>query len=275
MGADQIQLYLYFAGAMAVAGVAAGLLAGLLGVGGGIVIVPVLFQAFAGLDVDPAIRMHLAVGTSLATIVFTASTSSRSHWRRGSVDVALLRSWGPWLFAGAVFGMALFGNVNSAALTLIFACAAMIVAGYMIWTANSSSTLGDSLPGTPGRQSLALGIGGLSAVMGIGGGTLSVPVLSLFSFPVRRAIGTAAAVGLIIAIPGTLGAVAAGIGDPRLPPFSIGYVNILGFALLVPLTASLAPIGARLAHTIPPKALRYAFGAFLLVSAGNMVWKTV
>jgi len=275
MEADAIQLYLYFAAAMAIAGIAAGFLAGLLGVGGGIIIVPVLFQAFTDLDVEPSIRMHIAVGTSLATIVFTATTSSLSHWRRGSVDLSLLSSWGPWIFAGAVLGMAFFGNVNSTALTLIFACTALAVAGYMIITAKKSAAIREALPGTPGRQGLALGIGGLSAVMGIGGGTLSVPVLSLFSFPVRRAIGTAAAVGLIIAIPGTFGAVIAGLGDSRLPPFSLGYVNLLGFVLLVPLTVSIAPLGARLAHTAPPTMLRYGFGGFLLLSAANMIWKTL
>ncbi|MEX0730118.1 MAG: sulfite exporter TauE/SafE family protein [Aquisalimonadaceae bacterium] len=267
---EGLGMYLMFGGAMATAGIVAGIVAGLLGVGGGIILVPVLFYLFTLLDIDPAIRMHLAVGTSLATVVITAITSTRAHWPRGTIDTALLRSWAPWMILGAIAGMVFFGKVNSPTLTLIFATVALIVAFYMAWAKERDVALASTLPEGPARYGLGTVIGGVSAVMGIGGGTLCVPILSLFRYPIRQAVGTSAAIGLLIAVPGSIGAVIAGYGHPSLPPFSFGYVNLLGFILLVPLTAGLAPLGARIAHSINQQHLRYAFALFLLITSVNM-----
>jgi uncharacterized membrane protein YfcA len=270
MTEQTIMTYLLFAAAMLGAGAVGGLLAGLLGVGGGIVIVPVLYQLFTLLDIDSAIRMHLAVGTSLATIVVTATVSTRAHLRRGAVDIALLRSWAPWIILGVIVGVLLFRSADSSALALVFATVALLVAGYMTIGKEGEHYLADRLPTGAPRYASGVVIGTLSSMMGIGGGTLAVPILSLCRYPIRNAVATAAAIGLLIAIPGTIGALASGIDVPNRPPFSIGYVNVLGFLLLVPMTSALAPIGARIAHSINGRYLRYAFGLFLLVTAVNM-----
>lgn len=239
---DQAWQLLTFGGMMIGAGIFAGLLAGLLGVGGGIVIVPVLYNLFALMGVDSSVNMHLAVGTSLSTIIVTATTSTRAHLRRGAVDKALLRNWAPWIIVGVVIGAVFAGYASARILTLIFASVSLIVAGFMGWPSMRDRYLASSLPSGLPRHLIGLIVGALSSLMGIGGGTLTVPILSLCRYPIRYAVGTAAAIGLIIAIPGTLGAIVAGLNETGLPPFSLGYVNLLGFVLLVPLTASLARI---------------------------------
>lgn len=252
-----------------IAGAFAGLLAGLLGIGGGIVIVPALFYLFTVLDLDLAVRMPLAVGTSLSTIVVTATVSARVHWRRGSVDVALLRSWAPWILVGVVIGSFVAGFAPQGVMLVVFATVAMIVAVYMA-LAPDGVTLAQELPKGPARWAIATVIGGVSSIMGIGGGTLTVPTLTLSHYPVRRAVGTGAAVGLLIAVPATIGMMIVGWGDPRVPAGSVGYVNLLGFAVLVPMTALAAPFGARAAHRIPPALLRRAFALFLLITSLRM-----
>ncbi len=260
-----------FTAAMLVAGVVAGLIAGLLGVGGGIVLVPILFYLFIGLGVAESIRMHMAVGTSLTTIVATAASSTRAHYRRGAIDIALLRSWGPWLFIGAILGMVVFGKITSASLSVVFGVVALIVMVYMLLAREPEGEAADRFPRGPVRWLLGLIVGGVSSIMGIGGGTLSVPLLSIFRYPMRRAVATAAAIGLLISVPGAVGAFLNGRGHPDLPPFSIGYVNLLAFIILVPITGFVAPYGARIAHSINPRLLRLAFAVFLLFNAINML----
>lgn len=257
------------AGATLAAGLLAGFVAGLLGVGGGIVVVPALFQAFTMLEVDPAVRMHLAVGTSLATIVPTGLRSAVAHRRRGAVDPALLRTWGAPVFLGAVAGSALSGVVEGGVLSGVFAVVALAVAVQMA-ALGPQARLADRLPGQPFRGLMGAAIGAVSAMMGIGGGTLSVPILSLYSYPIRKAVGTAAAIGLIIAVPGAAGFIVAGWQAPGLPALSLGYVNLIGFAVIVPSTVLAAPWGARVAHSIPQRALRLAFAGFLLVTSLRM-----
>lgn len=257
------------AGATFGAGLLAGVIAGLLGVGGGIVVVPVLFQVFTLLEIDPAVRMHLAVGTSLATIVPTGLRSALAHRKRGAVDTALLKSWGVPVLLGVLLGSALSGIVSGDVLSGVFAVVALAVAAYMALI-RASWRLGSALPGAPWRHGIAGAIGTLSSMMGIGGGTLSVPLLSLYSYPIRYAVGTASAIGLIIAVPGSLGFAAAGWDADGLPPLSLGYVNLVAFLVLTPATVLAAPWGAKLAHTIPPRALRLAFAGFLFLTSLRM-----
>ena len=254
---------------LAAAGAVAGLLAGLLGIGGGIVIVPALFALFTVLDLDLAIRMPLAVGTSLSTIIVTAIMSTRAHLKRGGVETSVLRSFAPWIVVGVVIGALVAGFAPAGVMLLVFATVALVVAAYMA-LAPQGATLAQGLPQGPVRWAIATVIGAISSIMGIGGGTLTVPTLTLSGYPVRRAVGTGAAVGLMIAIPATLGMMIVGWGDPRLPAGSLGYVNGLGFAVLVPMTALMAPLGARLAHRLPPLLLRRAFALFLLVTSVRM-----
>lgn len=254
---------------LAAAGALGGLLAGLLGVGGGIVIVPALFALFSVLELDPAVRMPLAVGTSLSTIIVTAIVSWRAHARRDSVDASLLRSFSPWIVVGVAIGAAVAGYAPPGVLEFVFAGVALTVALYM-GLAPRGVLLARHVPSGPVRWTIAVLIGGVSSIMGLGGGTLGVPTLTLMNVPVRRAVGTAAAFGAIIAVPATLSMASVGWKAPNLPPGSIGYVNVLGFAVLVPMTTLMAPLGARLAHSLPPMLLQRLFALFLLVTSVRM-----
>ncbi|MEM0906924.1 MAG: sulfite exporter TauE/SafE family protein [Pseudomonadota bacterium] len=259
-----------FAAVLAVSGALAGLIAGLLGVGGGIVIVPVLFYLLPTAGVPLELRMHVAVATSLATIIATSIVSARAHHKKGGVDVPLLKSLVIPIAVGVVIGVALGGRASGATLTLVFAIVALIVSVHMALFQNRKFSK-TGLPGAPWRQGIGVFIGAFSVVMGIGGGTLSVPIFTLFGLEIRRAVGTAAAIGLIIAVPGTIGFAISGWGVPDLPPLSVGYVNLIGFILIVPLSMALAPLGAKLAHNIPREWLARAFALFLLVTSLRMI----
>lgn len=250
-------------------GAVAGFVAGLLGVGGGIVIVPVLFYVFTALDLDEEVKMHVAVGTSLSTIIATSIMSVRTHWRKGAVDVPMLKRWGPGIVVGVIVGTLLAAQVKGAVLTAVFATVALIVSVHMAFS-KPSWRISDHLPGRVGESLIAAGIGCISAMMGIGGGTLSVPTLSLFGYPIHKAVGTAAAIGLLIGIPGTIGFILGGLGAEDLPPFSFGYVSLLGLALILPTSMTMAPWGARAAHALPVRKLKLAFAAFLFVTALRM-----
>ncbi|WMS42117.1 sulfite exporter TauE/SafE family protein [Acuticoccus sp. MNP-M23] len=259
-----------FAAVLAVAGALAGLIAGLLGVGGGIVIVPVLFYLLPAAGVPEDLCMHMAVATSLATIVTTSIISARSHYKRGGVDVALLKGLAPAIVLGAVIGVILGGKASGSTLTLIFAVIALIVSVHMAFFKGRQIGTG-GVPGQPVRSLIGLIIGGISVVMGIGGGTLSVPIFSLSGMEMRRAVGTAAAIGLLIALPGTIGFAITGWGEPGLPQGSVGYVSLIGFALIAPLSMLFAPLGAKLAHTIPQVWLSRVFALFLVATSIKML----
>lgn len=267
-GADPGMLGLWI-GAMVFAGILGGLLAGLLGVGGGIVIVPVLYHVLAGFGVDETLRMKVAVATSLATIIATSAVSVRSHHRRGAIDFALLKTWGIPIFIGVVIGSLIGGSVDGRVLTLVFAVVALFVAANMLLR-KEGAKISDGFPNRIVAAISGLFVGVISAMMGIGGGTLSVPILSAFGFDIRRAVGTAAAIGFIIAIPGTIGYVLTGLGVPGRPPFSLGYLNLAAAAALVPLTMATAPLGAKLAHTMPRRALQLCFAVFLGLTSLRM-----
>ncbi len=260
--------------ALLVAGAVGGVIAGLLGVGGGIVIVPVLFHLFTFLGIDEAVRMQVAVGTSLATIIATSASSVRAHWRRGAVDTDLLRQWGPYILAGVLAGTVLAGHVRGVVLTAVFAAVGFAVSLNMAF-GKAHWRLGDALPGGIGRATIAGSIGMISALMGIGGGTLSVPVLTLYGYPIHLAVGSAAAIGFIIGVPGAIGFAVAGWNAAGLPPFSLGFVNLLGLALIVPTSMAMAPVGARLAHRLNTRGLRRAFAVFLAITALRMAYSVV
>lgn len=264
-----LSFLLPFALVLLLTGAAAGLLAGLLGVGGGIVIVPVLYLLFPWLGVDESVRMHLAVGTSLATILPTSIMSARSHHKRGSLDWSLLKSVAPGIVLGVVGGSLLAAHVQGQILTGIFGVVAILVSLQMAFRKNEWH-VAPELPGLLPRQGLGFITGSISVIMGIGGGTLSVPLFTAFSVPIRRAVGTAAAIGFLIALPGSLAFIASGLDDPALPPLSLGYTSIPGFLLIIPATMVMAPRGAALAHRISPDLLRRLFALFLFLTALRM-----
>lgn len=263
---------LTFAVALAGAGLFAGFLAGLLGIGGGIVIVPVLYHLFTLLGVPDESLMHLAVGTSLGTIIITSLRSMRAHDKAGALDRALLKRWMWPVILGALAGTALAAQVSSRELRIIFASVALLLALNML-LGKESWRLGAQLPSN-GVQRLVAGlIGGLSAMMGIGGGTFGVTFLTLYGRSPREAVATSAGLGVLIGIPGAIGFVLAGQGAAGLPPLSLGYVSLIGLALIAPLTTLAAPFGARMAHTISHKALMRAFAFFLIVTSAQMFWR--
>jgi uncharacterized membrane protein YfcA len=269
MSPDTLSLLYWLAPLLLLAGAVAGVLAGLLGVGGGIVIVPALYHIFSYLGVDPEVRMHLAVGTSLATIIPTSIRSVMAHNAKGNFDSTLFRGWVPGIVIGVLLGTWLATEADFTVLTLVFASVALLIALYMAF-GNTDWHIAESLPPNPDNSVIAIVVGAISAMMGIGGGTLSVPILNLYGVPIHRAVGTAAGFGLVIAIPGTLGFMLGGWGNPLLPDFSLGYVNWLGFLLIVPATVLMVPLGAKLAHSLSQTGLRRAFALFLGITALRM-----
>ena len=257
------------AAALLVTGFVAGIMAGLLGVGGGIVIVPVLYHLFTLLGIDESVRMHVTVGTSLATIIPTSIMSSRAHRKRGSLDMSLIKRLMPGVVVGVILGSIASGFLSGAVLTAVFASVALVVAVNMAFKRDGFA-LGDGLPGTAGTTLLGGGIGGVSTLMGIGGGTLSVPILNALRVPMHTAVGTGAMLGMVISVPGAIAFLVNGLGVPLRPPFSLGYVNLLGMALIVPMTMLTTGWGAQLAHRTDARLLRRLFAAFLALTALRM-----
>ena len=253
------------------AGAFAGLLAGLLGVGGGIIVVPMLFTVLNLNGVDPAITMQIAVATSLATIVPASISSVWGHHERGAVDVALGKRWAIPIVVGALVGAAIGGSIEGAWLSLAFAVIAALIALWLLF-GREDLRLADALPATVIGYGIPFTIGGVSALIGIGGGALSVSILTLYGYPIHRAVGTSSLFGFLLALPGAIGFVVAGLGEPRLPPGSLGFVNLWALAVLAPATILTAPLGARLAHRLSRTVLRRGFGVFLLLTAGRLLW---
>jgi len=251
------------------AGIAGGTLAGLLGVGGGIVIVPALYFALSLTGMNPSQIMQLSVGTSLATIIFTSISSSVGHYRRGAIDFDLLKLWGPSILVGVLIGGMLGGIVSGLTLIAVFAVVALLVALDMILRGGGEIDAPRRFS-KPVWAFFGVVAGAISAMMGIGGGTVCVPLLNFLGYEIRRAVGTSAAIGFIIGVPGAVIYVLTGLGQAGLPPLSLGYVNLAAAAIIIPLTVLFARVGVAIAHKIPRRALRLTFGLFLLFTSGRM-----
>jgi uncharacterized membrane protein YfcA len=252
------------------AGLFAGFVGGLFGIGGGAVVVPALYVLFTALGVDESVRMHVAVGTSLSTIIATSWRSLTAHRQAGAVDFDVLKRWGPWIMIGAIAGAAMAGAASTEALLLVFGFGLLLIAAQMGF-GSANWRLFRDLPHGIWRAVIAGGIGLFSALMGIGGGAFGVTVLTLSGRPIHQAVATASGFGAAIALPAALGYVIAGWGREGLPPWSLGFVSLPGFLVLAALTAITAPIGARLAHRLPQLALKRAFAVFLALVAINML----
>lgn len=259
-----------FALALALTGCLSGFLAGLLGVGGGIIVVPTLYLLFPALGVSEEIRMHLAVGTSLATVIPNAITSARSHHAKGSLDLDLLRKLGPPIVIGVIGGSIFGGKSSGQVLIVIFASLALLVAFYMAFRRDSWVIGIDLKKSFLVRSPIGLFIGWFSVLMGIGGGTLSVPMMNLFNIEMRCAVGTGAAIGILIGIPGLLGFMFTGWGNPLLPPLSLGYCSLIGVAMIIPSSMLMVRHGVYIAHSIDQSLLRKIFASFLLITSIKM-----
>ena len=250
---------------LAIAAAVAGFMAGLLGVGGGIIMVPALYYAFSVLDFDIVTRMHLSVGTSLAIIVPTSIISTKTHMEYDAVDFKMVKTFGVLIVLGVLFGTFLAVSLKTPALVLFFAVFSCFVGLFFIFLreklVESPKTISNTIKNISG-----LFIGFISVPLGIGGGSLMVPFMRTFGYDIRKSIGTAAAVGFLIAISGTTTMTISGkIIDNVNSPFSIGYINLLGFAVFVPVTMVMARIGARVVYKINKKLLSRIFGCFLLM----------
>lgn len=258
------------AAGLALAGLVSGFLAGLFGIGGGAILVPILITTFPLLGVDPAIVAHMAVGTSLAIILPTAVRSYLAHRKKGAGNERLLRTWIFWVPFGVVAASLVVGYVSGDVLRGVFAAVALIIAMKMLFN-KASWTLAGDLPARPITDGVGFGIGFLSTFMGIGGGNLNNLFMTSFGQPIHQAVATSAGLGILIAIPATLGYVYAGWGVESLPAWSLGYVHLLAAALVIPFSMLSAPLGASFAHRLPSRWLEIAFGLFLLAVIARMV----
>jgi uncharacterized protein len=257
----------WLAAAVIVAGIVTGILAGLFGIGGGAVIVPVLFEIFRLLGVPEGLRMQLCIGTSLAIIVPTTIRSYRAHRASGLVIPEVVRSWAAPSIVGVAIGSAAAAFAPAAVFKLAFVLIAGTIAAKLLF-AGDRWALGSELPGSAGMAGYGFLVGLASSLMGISGGSLVTMVLTLYGKPIHSAVATSAGVGVPITMAGTFGYILAGLPhQAMLPPLSIGFVSVIGVALIAPISSFVAPVGARFAHTLPKRRLEIGFGVFLLIAS--------
>jgi uncharacterized membrane protein YfcA len=260
--------------ALIAAGLAGGVVAGLFGVGGGTVIVPAVFYAFEVLGVGGEGNLHTAIGTSLLTIVATSWRSLRAHRTHGAVDEVVLKTWTPWVAFGGLVGAAVAGVTSMEGLAIVYGvCLALVAA--QLGLMPERIVLRPDLPTGWGRRGFGTLIGGLSAMMGIGGGSFGGMLMTLCGRPIHQAVATASGFGVAIGAAATVGFVAFGWNAAGRPPLSLGYVNVPGAVVMAVLTTAVAPWGAKLAHSLNRRVLRKAFALYLLATALSVVVKAV
>lgn len=250
-------------------GAVAGFLSGLLGVGGGIVIVPSLFFTLSLAGIGGEHAMHVTVGTSLCVIVATVLTSSRAHHKRGAVDAGLLKSWGPFLALGVGSGALVAGGIDGKFLKVAFALVTLFMSGYMAF--GGEVTARPKFLGAGVQRLLVTLIGGVAAMTGMGGAVLTIPLMTAVGVPMHRAVGTGAALGVLVAATGAAGYIVAGLGHAaELPPFSLGYVNLLAAACIMPGAMLMAPYGVKVSHRTDKKPLRRVFALVMALVSIRM-----
>jgi uncharacterized protein len=257
----------WLAVAVMAAGVITGLLAGLFGIGGGAVVVPVLFEVFRILGVPEEVRMQLCVGTSLAIIVPTAIRSYQAHRARGLVITAVLRSWALPAVVGVGVGSVAAAVAPAKAFELAFVVIAGVIAAKLL-VGREDWVLGRQLPGRLGMTGYGFGVGLASSLMGISGGSLATMAMTLYGIPIHNAVATSAGLGVPITVAGTIGYLLAGLPhQAQLPPLSIGFISVIGVIMIAPISSYIAPLGARLAHALPKRRLEIGFGLFLVAAS--------
>ncbi len=251
-------------------GAVAGVFAGLLGIGGGVIIVPILTFVFTYMKIEPTLIHHLCLGTSLATIMVTAISSARAHNKRGAVRWDVVKAITPGILLGTFSGGLVAANIPAAHLKAIFVCFIYIVALDMLIGKKPKGK--HELPGALGTSAVGVVIGTISSFVGIGGGTMSVPFMSFCSVPMHTAVGTSSAIGFPIAFAGTLGYVVGGFEQTGLPDGTLGYVHVLAFLGIAASSYFTAPVGAKIAHKLPVATLKKIFAIFLIFVASRMLW---
>lgn len=259
--------------ALAGCGLVSGLAAGLFGIGGGAIIVPVLIILFEGVGFAES-ASHVAIATSLATIILTSARSVMAHHQRGAVDWQIIRTWAPWIVIGAIAGQLVAGELSARALKGFFGAMAYLLAAQLFF-GRPEWNLADDMPGGARRAGLGTGVGMLSALMGIGGGTFGVSLMTVCGRAIHQAVATAAGFGIAIGLPSAITAIFVGWGADGLPPFSFGYVNVAAFALISIFTVTMAPVGARLAHSLDAQLLKRLFAILLAIVATKMLYDTI
>ncbi len=248
--------------ALVAGGLATGFLAGLLGIGGGGILVPVLYETFTFLHVPDSIRMHMVLGTSFAVIVPTAISSFRTHLAKGAVDTPVLRRLGPFVVADVLVGVMLVSSVSSAALKWVWIVCGGFLAIKMAF-GREEWRLADDVPDNRLVRFAAFLVGLVSTLMSIGGGMFLVTLFTLCGWSILKAVATSSGFGPLIAVPGLLGYIWAGWGNPELPPVSLGFASVLGAAIIIPASVLAAPLGVAVAHGLSRRTLELAFAAFL------------
>lgn len=266
--------YWPFVLALGLTGIVSGMAAGLLGIGGGAVIVPALANSLLLMGYDSDVVQHVAVGTSLAIIIPTGIASARAHYRRGALDTSVLKLWVPSIVAGTFVGGLMAGLFSGNVLRIVFAALAFLIAANILFSLQTK-LMGHLKDSTLAHRVSGFIVGYLSSLMGTGGGALTVPTLVAFGRNMHGAVGTSAAIGVAIAVSGTLGFVMSGWNAVGLPPGSFGFINLPAVALVGFLAAIFAPIGAALAHRLDQRTLKYVFAGFLVAVGINMLWKVV
>ena len=261
-------------GVLMAAGLIAGFVAGLFGIGGGFVVVPALLVVFTFFGVDQDVLTHVAIGTSLATIIVTSSRSVYAHNKRGAVDKTIIRDWAPWLVVGVVVGIILAQYLDGRSLKWIFSAGVFLMGLHFMMPVLKDIQISDEMPKGLTLAGLATFLGGFSALLGIGGGTIAILTMTMCGRPIHQAVGTAAGFGVIIAIPGAIGFAILGQGVANLPVGSIGYVNIIAVLAISAMTFITAPLGARAAHALNAPSLKRFFGVYLVATSAVVLWNS-
>lgn len=272
MSADLVALM----ATLCLAGAIAGLTAGLFGNGGGFVVVPVLLSVFPLFGETHNHLIYVAIGTSLATIVVSSARSVQAHMARDAVDFDVLRTWSMWLVLGVTLGLAVAANTEGKQLVTLFAAGVLVYSVYFLFPdLFTNLTRHFTMPTGIARASLASVLGGFSALLGIGGGTITVMTMTLCNRPIHQAVATAAGVGFIIGLPGAIGFMILGLNEPDLPIGSVGYVNFPALAAICSVSLFTAPVGARWAHNLDDRNLKRLFGVYLVIVSATMFYKAL
>jgi uncharacterized membrane protein YfcA len=254
-----------------VTGAFAGLFAGLLGIGGGIVLVPALYYSFIWLGFEDDLMMHVSVATSFLIMIPIGLSSARAHWKKGAVKTELLKNIGPGVLIGVLIGTIIAAHINGGSLRNVFALSLLLLSITMFINPSRITSV-NGMPGRLGAGMAGMFIGALASLIGIGGAIMSVPFMNICKIPMHHAVGTASALGVVISVPALIGYIYIGLGEEGRPPFSIGYANLLAWIVITPISVAIAPVGASIAHKLPAARLSKIFGCLLILLSLRMLY---